>query len=204
MSTKDTWRITSEKEFLDIALDYITPLINKIRTEWEDGKYCKEKTKRISNAFRDITPAVATNSTIKGKKTLLKYLVNVCVEDVDDWSNFSLDPESSLDDIMLRTMITEYTGKSFLCYLYITKNPKVTKEFIKDINYVTSGYFSFNIWDDNLIDAIDNCIENEIYPIDCPELVKIYGENKLKDAKIITSKINPKPASYGSKAVTEQ
>lgn len=190
MNTKETWRIKSEKEFLEIALDYVAPLVGKMRRRLEDGEIAGPKAKLIAKYFEAIDPGLlAEGSSIKAKAKLLKILTYICVEDTNDWSEFSLNPESSLDDIMLRILINVYTEKSFVCYSYITKNPNINDQFVKDVNYVTSSLFKFKDWDDKHVDAVNNCMNNELNPLQDMNMVKLYPPSVLSKIKVFNPKI---------------
>jgi hypothetical protein len=49
---------------------------------------------------------------------------------------------------------------------------------------MTSGYFSFDEWDDDHVDAILDCIKNNQSPIYNDKMKKLYGKERLSKKKI--------------------
>ena len=189
------WRIQDEDVFIDRSLEYLAPIVAKfmdMEAEIED----KEKRKRIHNMLMSITEdRIMSAVTNADKIELIKDMLKIAVEDVKDWAEFSLNPESSFDDIMLRAILTEMFSMSFVCFMYISSNPNLTDDFIRDINYVNSGLFKFEEFDDEHVNAINAILETEgAVPFDIPEMRRLYNL-KSKNDKLLSLPHN-KVGSY--------
>ena len=185
MKIQETWRIHSREEFEDRAIDYLTTHFMNIQKIIEDDKlapvryFSAEKTKIIQNKIKKLRETMI--DTPKDKDAIIKDLLEVCLEDVKEWSAFSTNPQSRLDDIMLRMVITVLYNKSYVCFIYISRNDNLIKEFIDDATYVTSGIFRFEDWDDEHVNAVVDCITTFTRPEDSPEIRRLYGITNKDD-----------------------
>jgi hypothetical protein len=98
---------------------------------------------------------------------------------VRDWSRISLDPNTSLEKLMLLYIAGELYNEPLICIAFMCKNPKITEEFIEDAMYIGSGLFAFDEWDKApaVIDYIDkgeydNSKESK-------ELLALYDEERI-------------------------
>ena len=187
------WRIHSKEEFADKALEYLAPMVYKFVSG--ERVLCNDKMKYIRNKLTLITEDRVRNTDISEKMFLISDMLDIVIQDVKDWSEFSLNPESSLDDIMLRAIITVMYKKSFVCFLYLSHNKNLSEDFIRDLNYVTSGVFRFEGFDAAHVNAINSYFEIENFiPWEDEEVTKLY---KIKKNKSIIGSIPNN--HYGSK-----
>lgn len=189
------WRIQDTETFVERSLEYLAPMVSKFMMH----KYpysCKEKERRVTNLLAGITSnRIKRAKTIPDKMDLVRDMLKIALEDVKDWSEFSMDPNSSLDDIILRSLLSEIFGVSFVCYSYLSKNPNLPEEFVRDLSFIHSGLFKFEDFDDEHVDAINTLLEVEnITPYDVPELRKLYGLKSPEDKllKTYTSRVGAK------------
>ena len=174
------WRIHSTEEFIDRSLEYLAPMIYKFTTG--ETVLCNDKMKYIKNKLSLITEDRVRSKSKKEKLSLIGDMLDIALQDVKDWSEFSLNPESSLDDIMLRSIITVLYKKSFVCFLYLSHNKNLTEDFIRDLNYVTSGMFKFEEFDDEHVNAINKYFEIENFvPWEDEDVMRLYNVKKNKN-----------------------
>lgn len=100
---------------------------------------------------------------------------------VRDWTEISMNPNTSLEQLMLLYMAGEIYDEPLICIAFMCKNPKVTEEFIEDAMFVGSGLFWFDEWDkmDTVIDYIDNDSVFDTNSKSSKKLLSIYDEARI-------------------------
>ena len=149
-----TWRFNSENEFNMYALEYITAHVDKLVDQLE--RFSKEKGRIIKEKIKDYY------FLLRCKKVTIEELIDLGIsivkEDVNDWGDFSVDTNSSLKDIALRTILGKRYNFSYVCYTFLYYNKNITEDFIEDMMYVDSPLFRFDEWDDTHVRAVCDCI----------------------------------------------
>ena len=180
MGETKTWRITDEHEFLVRADKYLSRHLKEFIENMEDSIHSETKARSIWNkyeSYRENEDKFSLEAKVKG-------MLSIVLEDVKNWGEFSSDPKSTLDDIMLRFLISRVFGCSYASYLIISSNPYLTEAFIEDCIYVSSDLFKFSEWDDEHVKAVTDCAASKIPENKCDYLVELYGKKRLSDKAI--------------------
>ena len=173
------WRITDEQQFYLKALKHID---NHVESFMKRLYFCTTDLKKIRsirsryNAYKDIS-----DKFIKEKIRAGLWIV---LEDLDNWKSFSSGPHTDLNEIMLRTIISNTYQCNYVCLLYVSMNIDLTEEFIEDLIYVSSPLFKFNEWDDKHVEAVTNCAASGINANKSKELIELYGKKRLTNRPI--------------------
>lgn len=144
------WR-WSEEEFYQKLDDYLEQ-----RIAWIE-RHVNEIT-QSSTARLNLRIAINEYHGISYPPDKRKFGCRVLGLNVKDWVQISIDPNSSLEKLMLLYMAGEIYNEPLICIAFMCKNPKLTEEFIEDAMFVGSGLFWFDEWDkmDIVLDYIDN------------------------------------------------
>ena len=104
-------------------------------------------------------------------------------KDVDDWANFSLATDWDPEEVMLRLLLDHYYCKdpgATVCVAYLGNNVLLDEEFVKDVIYITSGFFNFEDWDDVHVTAVNKAALSTDEKDAIKILKKLYTEGEIK------------------------
>ena len=152
-SKNKIWRFSSEDEFLDYAIEYVTnhvdSIVEKINT------FPNDKAKKLKSKIKDYYFIYRFRYT--NKYDLLKIGISIVIEDVDNWAEFSSDAFSPLKDIVTRAILGKMFKVNYVCYTLLYLNENITEDFLEDMIYIDSPLFSVDEWDDQHVTAVCNC-----------------------------------------------
>ena len=174
------WRFSSEDEFLDYAIEYVTNHINKI--EEKIDTFPNDKAKMLKSKIKDYRFMYIFRYS--NKYDLLKIGISIVIEDVDNWGEFSSDAFSPLKDIVTRAILGKMFKVNYVCYTLLYHNENITEDFLEDMIYIDSPLFSFDEWDDQHVTAVCNCAAASNKMNDDEELKKVYYNRELTASKI--------------------
>ena len=103
--------------------------------------------------IHEILERIKIAERMQSSSTLRTLKVQLLANNVDDWTNFSLNP-TSLKEVMVRLIAGKQHNVSLCCISYICSSTLINEEFIKDMMYVTSPFFSFSSWEDDVVESI--------------------------------------------------
>ncbi len=179
-SKNKIWRFSSEDEFLDYAIEYVTnhvdSIVEKINT------FPNDKAKKLKSKIKDYYFIYRFKYT--NKYDLLKIGISIVIEDVDNWREFSSDAFSPLKDIVTRAILGKMFKANYVCYTLLYRNENITEDFLEDMIYIDSPLFSFDEWDDQHVTAVCNCAAALNKMNDDEELKKVYHNRELTANKI--------------------
>lgn len=179
-SKNKTWRFSSEDEFLDYAIEYVTNhidnIVEKINT------FPNDKAKKLKSKIKDYYFIYRFKYT--NKYDLLKIGISIVIEDVDNWREFSSDAFSPLKDIVTRAILGKMFKANYVSYTLLYHNENITEDFLEDMIYIDSPLFSFDEWDDQHVTAVCNCAAALNKMNDDEELKKVYYNRELTANKI--------------------
>ena len=179
-SKNKIWRFSSEDEFLDYAIEYVTnhvdSIVEKINT------FPNYKAKKLKSKIKDYYFIYRFKYT--NKYDLLKIGISIVIEDVDNWREFSSDTFSPLKDIVTRAILGKMFKANYVCYTLLYHNENITEDFLEDMIYIDSPLFSFDEWDDQHVTAVCNCAAALNKMNDDEELKKVYHNRELTANKI--------------------
>lgn len=176
-----SWRITNEQEFYKRANHYIANHVEKFM------KGVKERYASDPRKIHDIKSKYDAYIDMSNDDLQRKIHAGLMVvlNDVDNWKNFSGGTSTSLDEIMLRGLISNIFNCSYVCSLFISRNHNLSEKFIEDYIYATSYLFNFEEWDDKHVKAVTSCAASGEISNKCKELLELYDKNRLTDKPII-------------------
>lgn len=174
------WRFSSEDEFLDYAIEYVTSHIDNIVERIDT--FANDKAKKLKSKIKDYYFIYRFKEN--HKYDLLKIGVSIATEDVDNWGEFSSGAFSPLKDIVTRAILGKMFGTNYVCYTLLYHNENITEDFLEDMIYIDSPLFSFDEWDDNHVAVVCNCAANSNRMIDDEGLKEIYKDHSLTTSKI--------------------
>ena len=175
-----SWRITSEQEFYQKANVYITKHAKRFYEVLEERfKNNPIKLDELQSKHYDFV--TLPNHMVKDR---VLFGLDFVLNDIDDWKEFSGGVNSSLDDIMLRLLISNIFRVDYVCSLFVTSNTKLTEEFIEDYIYASSYLFKFDEWDDTHVNAVTSCAASGLNSNQCKELLELYDKSRLRDKPI--------------------
>ena len=185
MGDEGSYRITDEQEFYDEALKYVDYLAEEFISK-VDKRFANNKVKKrnITKKYLDFQDSKL--SELMPMKDVLKSGVNLIIEDVDDWGNFSCDKFASQKEIMLRIIMSNLYNCDLISTLMISTNSNLTENFIKDCIYASSFLFNFNEWDDEHVNAVSSCAASGVPANEYKDLIKLYGKKRLNNKRIST------------------
>ena len=179
-SKNKIWRFSSEDEFLDYAIEYVTnhidSIVEKINT------FPNDKAKKLKSKIKDYYFIYRFKYT--NKYDLLKIGISIVIEDVDNWREFSSDAFSPLKDIITRAILGKMFKVNYVCRTLLYHNEYITEDFLEDMIYIDSPLFSFDEWDDQHVTAVCNCAAALNKMNDDEELKKVYHNRELTANKI--------------------
>lgn len=179
-SKNKIWRFSSEDEFLDYAIEYVTnhvdSIVEKINT------FPNDKAKKLKSKIKDY--CFIYRFKYANKYDLLKIGISIVIEDVDNWREFSSDVFSPLKDIVTRAILGKMFKVNYVCYTLLYRNENITEDFLEDMIYIDSPLFSFDEWDDQHVTAVCNCAAALNKMNDDEELKKVYRNRELTANKI--------------------
>ena len=178
-SKNKTWRFSSEDEFLDYAIEYITNHVDSIVEKIDT--FPNDKARKLKSKIKDY---FLYRFRYSNKYDLLKIGISIVIEDVDNWGEFSSDAFSPLKDIVTRAILGKMFKVNYVCYILLYHNEYITEDFLEDMIYIDSPLFSFDEWDDNHVAAVCNCAANSNRMIDDEGLKEIYKDHSLTTSKI--------------------
>ena len=97
---------------------------------------------------------------------------------IDDWSDFSLNSQKS-DDIRRRVLLNISERIDCCCVSYICRFSKLTESFIKELMFITSPFFSFDLYNEKYIN-----ITATFYSY-------IYNQKNIEEFNTYLEKHNP-------------
>lgn len=174
-----SYRIRDEKEFYDIALKYVDDHISKFMKDLDTLDICKAKKSRIKHVYSEYVSTPSVNKLAK-----LKIGVAVAIEDIDNWKSTSCDINTSLDELMIRGIISNICQCDYVCTLFASNNHNLTEEFIDNYIYATSSLFRFDEWDDVHVNAVTRCAASGQTTDKCKELIELYGKDRLNSKTV--------------------
>ena len=176
------WRYSSIDEFYIDALSYLDKEIKRI----EETLYNFNTMTRLG-----LKENITIYNRIRNNKfydydtkEILELGCKIVKRDVNDWARFSNAYDSSINDITIRVILGNLFNFNYVSICTLSHNKLLTEDFIKDLLYMTSGYFSFDEWDDDHVDAILDCIKNNQAPIYNDKMKKLYSKERLSKKKI--------------------
>ena len=179
-SKNKIWRFSSEDEFLDYAIEYVTnhvdSIVEKINT------FPNDKAKKLKSKIKDYYFIYRFKYT--NKYDLLKIGISIVIEDVDNWREFSSDAFSPLKDIVTRAILGKMFKANYVCYTLLYNNENITEDFLEDMIYIDSPLFSFDEWNDQHVTAVCNCAAALNKMNNDEELKKVYHNRELTANKI--------------------
>lgn len=184
-----SWRITDEQIFFDQANKYLEHHLMNFIENLDQNIRSKEKANDIWKKYRIYQKRCDNSYYIDDIKFKIKDMLEICLEDVDNWVRFSNDINSSLNEIMLRIIINSQFNCSYVSNLYLSKNPNLTEEFVEDCIYVSSDLFRFDEWDDIHVDAVTLAASLCEVEYCSPTLLELYDKDRLSN-KIIPIKLD--------------
>lgn len=79
----------------------------------------------------------------------------------EDWISFSLKRNQDLNQIRCRAILGSVIHTNLLCYSYISQFTQLPFEFIKELIFISSPYFSFRYYNQKTIDFYNElCAKN--------------------------------------------
>ena len=179
-SKNKIWRFSSEDEFLDYAIEYVTNHVDSIVEKIDT--FPNDKAKKLKSKIKDYYFIYRFKYT--NKYDLLKIGISIVIEDVDNWREFSSDTFSPLKDIVTRAILGKMFKANYVCYTLLYHNENITEDFLEDMIYIDSPLFSFDEWDDQHVTAVCNCAAALNKMNDDEELKKVYHNRELTANKI--------------------
>ena len=179
-SKNKIWRFSSEDEFLDYAIEYVTNHIDNIVEKIDT--FPNDKARKLKSKIKDYYFIYRFKYT--NKYDLLKIGISIVIEDVDNWREFSSDEFSPLKDIVTRAILGKMFKANYVCYTLLYHNENITEDFLEDMIYIDSPLFSFDEWDDQHVTAVCNCAAALNKMNDDEELKKVYHNRELTANKI--------------------
>ena len=179
-SKNKTWRFSSEDEFLDYAIEYVTNHVDSIVEKIDT--FPNDKAKKLKSKIKDYYFIYRFKYT--NKYDLLKIGISIVIEDVDNWREFSSDVFSPLKDIVTRAILGKMFKANYVSYTLLYHNENITEDFLEDMIYIDSPLFSFDEWDDQHVTAVCNCAAALNKMNDDEELKKVYHNRELTANKI--------------------
>ena len=119
-SKNKIWRFSSEDEFLDYAIEYVTNHIDNMVERIDTF----DKAKKLKSKIKDYYFIYRFRYT--NKYDLLKIGISIVIEDVDNWREFSSDAFSPLKDIVTRAILGKMFGTNYVCYTLLYHNENIT------------------------------------------------------------------------------
>ena len=177
-SKNKIWRFSSEDEFLDYAIEYVTNHIDNMVERIDTF----DKSKKLKSKIKDYYFIYKFKYT--NKYDLLKLGISIVIEDVNNWGEFSSDAFSQLKDIVTRAILGKMFKVNYVCYTLLYHNENITEDFLEDMIYIDSPLFSFDEWDDQHVSAVCNCAAASNKMKDDKELKKVYNDRELTAGKI--------------------
>ena len=177
-SKNKTWRFSSEDEFLDYAIEYVTNHIDNMVERIDTF----DKSKKLKSKIKDYYFIYRFKYT--NKYDLLKIGISIVIEDVDNWGEFSSDAFSPLKDIVTRAILGKMFKVNYVCFTLLYHNENITEDFLEDMIYIDSPLFSFDEWDDQHVTAVCNCAAASNRMKYDKELKKVYHDRELTAGKI--------------------
>lgn len=173
------WRMT-EAEFEEKLDKYLDKKVEELDFILKERYYETNKKKYIT--IRSLIRSFYDTQYLPEKR---EYGVRILGGEVKDWVDISLDSETSLEELMLRFIAGELYNEQLVCISFLCNNKNITEEFIDDIQYVGSGLFSFDEWNDEhknvIISYIDNTYASNPNSIakNNKELLKWYDKDRI-------------------------
>lgn len=121
---------------------------------------------------------------------ILKLKCKLVEFDVEYWSKDSLMP-NNLKELMVKCIADQMFGTQINCISFSCNCPLLNSDAVKDMVFIYSGLFEFELWDDEHVDAvIDHIIKygNNSEYIQNDEIVKVFGKANLY--KVLDDKIS--------------
>ncbi len=181
------WRYSSIESFYKDAVPYVDAHVSRIKSDIE--KFNRDTSKKLLSMINSYEHAKELkekgDSTLKiTDKDILKLGCAIVTKDVQDWGEFSVAPDSSLQDIMIRILLGILFDFDYVCILFLCYNQNITEEFIEDTIYLTSGMFKFEEWDNKHVDAVCNCAAIGRKMNEDETLIDLYGEENLPEKQV--------------------
>lgn len=158
MGTTDKyWRYNSEEDFYNDAVIYVTNHVINIDKKFDSMVFDKKRKGIIKNNIKKYMEMYNSDEGYNSRE-LLEIGAKIVAEDVNEWGEFSCNPNSTLKDIMLRNIIGLLFGFSYISILLIYNNVNICEDFLEDLIYVNSGLFEFYQFDDEHVNAVCTCV----------------------------------------------
>lgn len=177
-SKNKIWRFSSEDEFLDYAIEYVTNHIDNMVERIDTF----DKAKKLKSKIKDYYFIYRFRYT--NKYDLLKIGISIVIEDVSNWREFSSGAFSPLKDIVTRAILGKMFKVNYVCFTLLYHNENITEDFLEDMIYIDSPLFSFDEWDDQHVTAVCNCAATSNKMNKDEELKKVYHDRELTTGKI--------------------
>lgn len=188
MNKKD-WRLGSEEDFctyLDIVLNSrLKYILNYKPNVIYPNRMPSSKTQIINvlnnNLNGRIYGDIPKNLSIKYKKIMLRYKCQLVECDMECWSDESFKP-TNLKTLIAKLIADYLFDTKMVCISFLCTSPFINYDMIKDIMFIYSGLFDFDIWDDKHVDAV---VEHaKLYGtkakyIDNQKILKLFKEEKM-------------------------
>jgi len=159
-------------EKLDKYLEKIIPNIEFNTSGWDNSK--RRNYEDAVNTF--YKENVDYREKFSAAGSILK-------KDVDGWAGFSLGVRTDPEEIVLRILLDHYYCNdpgATICISYLGNNVLLDEQFVKEVIYITSGFFDFDDWDDEHVNLINTAAlatsDDEMVKI----LKKCYSEGQIK------------------------
>ena len=107
-----------------------------------------------------------------------KGLFNAETDTMDHWIDFSLHPQSE-DDIRKVAIYNEVNHLSVLCYSFVCSYSVLSEEFIEELIFITSPFFSFEYYNKRYINLVCSIVAKE--PSFRRDYLEILARDKTLD-----------------------
>ena len=168
------WRMSKKEveDKLDTYLEKIVPTMDFDTHLWDNSKRTNYE-ESVRTFYKD---NVDRRAKFKAAGCIMK-------KNVDEWAEFSLAVDRDPEEILLRILLDHYYCEdpgATVCISYLGNNILLDEQFVKEVIYITSGFFDFDDWDDEHVDVVNRAAlattDDETVKI----LKKVYTDGQIK------------------------
>ena len=167
-------RYKKEEDFLEKLVEYLEEEIVRVkaldRELWDPRKAAE-----FDRAYISSKEAGSTVAKVKAYANMLKM-------DVDNWLKFSMSSDTEVDKIIMRLILDYYYLKepsATICISYLSSNRNITENDVKEIIYISSGFFRFDEWDSEHVNAVVNSAIANTWDESMDILNKVYTADRI-------------------------
>lgn len=184
MEANEYKRYASRSDFFVDAIEFLEAKVKELEEAgaFDNPNWDSTKLGRVKNYLKEFRENSVLNDRVYRGAQLLEVAVK-------DWVVTAISEDTTLHELMIRALLDEAIlgiPGATLATCYLSSNKYVTEEFIEDLIYVQSRFFSFDEWDDEHVAAVTECASLELSVFESEAIKKLYPDFE------IAGKVGPK------------